>query len=66
MVIKLPNVSKDVLFWRLHFSLGPMSHAMHMTGRFQLAPDGVPHETDAEALAAMLLTSVTAGMEAPL
>lgn len=61
----LPNLTPDVLFWRLHFALGAMSHTMCMAGRFQLLPAGVTPPSDAASLTTLVLDFITAGMEAP-
>lgn len=61
----LPQLTPDVLFWRLHFSLGAMSHTMCMAGRFQLLPAGVAPPNDAASLTTLVLDFITAGMEAP-
>ena len=61
----LPQLSPGDLFWRLHFALGAMSHTMCMAGRFQLLPAGVMPPADAVSLNNLLLSFLTAGMEAP-
>ena len=61
----LPQLSPHDLFWRLHFALGAMSHAMCMVGRFRILPQGVTPVADGESLTALLLNFITAGMEAP-
>jgi AcrR family transcriptional regulator len=61
----LPQLSSTELFWRLHFALGTLSHAMCMAGRFQILPAGVASRPDAAALTEMMLNFLTAGMEAP-
>jgi AcrR family transcriptional regulator len=61
----LPHLSGSALFWRLHFTLGALSHTLCMAGRFQLLPPGVAPPTDATSLTTLLLDFVTAGMEAP-
>jgi AcrR family transcriptional regulator len=61
----LPQLSPNELFWRLHFALGTLSHAMCMTGRFHILPAGVASRPEAAALTGMMLNFLTAGMEAP-
>lgn len=60
----MPHLQTEILFWRLHFALGAMSHTMCMAGRFQLLPPGVAPPNDATSLTTMVLDFVTAGMEA--
>jgi AcrR family transcriptional regulator len=61
----LPQFSPNELFWRLHFVMGTLSHAMCMAGRFQVLPAGVTPMLEAADLTAMMLSFLTAGMEAP-
>lgn len=61
----LPALSASERFWRLHFVLGALSHTMCLAGRFEVVPPGVAAHPDADALTAMLLRFLTAGMEAP-
>ncbi len=60
----LPELSPTELFWRLHFALGTLSHAMCMAGRFHILPAGVASRPEAAALTEMMLNFLTAGMEA--
>jgi AcrR family transcriptional regulator len=61
----LPELSATERFWRLHFAIGSLSHAMCLAGHFQILPTGVTSLPDATALTAMMLNFLTAGMEAP-
>lgn len=61
----LPELSTTERFWRLHFALGAMSHAMCLAGRFEILPSGVTPRPDADTLTLMLSSFLTAGMEAP-
>lgn len=61
----LPEVPREVLFWRLHFILGTVSHTMCMAGRMHLLPEGLKPPTDAESLTLLLLDFLTPGMEVP-
>lgn len=61
----LPELSDTERFWRLHFTVGALSHAMCLVGRFQILPAGVNSRPDADALTTMLLSFLVAGMEAP-
>jgi|Deesub1362A_J573_1020465.scaffolds.fasta_scaffold00093_96 AcrR family transcriptional regulator len=60
----LPELPKDVLLWRLYFSIGALAHTMHLDKRFQFEPLNLKAETDVKSLTNMLITFVTAGMEA--
>jgi AcrR family transcriptional regulator len=61
----LPGMPRDVLFWRLHFVLGSLSHIMCISGLVHVLPPGVSPSTDAGSLTALLLDFLTAGMEVP-
>ncbi len=65
LALALPQLPASELFWRLHLSLGALSHTMCMAGRFQILPPGVTPPADAESLTHLVLTFITAGMEAP-
>lgn len=59
----LPHVPKGVLFWRLQFSIGAMSHTLHMLDQFKLFPEGVVPVYDGDSMTDMIVSFVTAGME---
>jgi len=61
----LPGLPKDVLFWRLQFSLGAMGHTLCLAGRFPFLPPGVTLPKDSATLTGLLLDFVSAGVEAP-
>jgi AcrR family transcriptional regulator len=61
----LPELSPTELFWRLHFAIGTLGHAICMAGHFHVLPAGVAPRPDAATLTAMMLNFLTAGMEAP-
>jgi AcrR family transcriptional regulator len=61
----LPELSPDILFWRLQFAIGAMGHAICMAGKSYSLPEGVTPVSDVELLTAMLLDFVTTGMERP-
>lgn len=60
----LPDLSDTERFWRLHFSIGALSHAMCLVGRFQIMPEGVAPRPDADELTTMLVNFLKVGMEA--
>jgi AcrR family transcriptional regulator len=59
----LPNIPKDVLFWRLQFSIGAMSHTLFLLGHAKVFPEGVIPDLDAGAITDLIVSFVTAGME---
>ncbi|GMT46982.1 MAG: TetR family transcriptional regulator [bacterium] len=61
----LPELSTDILFWRLQFAIGAMGHAICMAGKSYALPEGVTPVSDVESLTAMLLDFVATGMERP-
>lgn len=61
----LPSLAPEVLFWRLHFALGALSHTLCLAGRIKLLPPGVDPPTDAASMTDLILAFITAGMEAP-
>ena len=61
-----PHIPRDVLFWRISFAIGAISHTMLSFGRCVFIPAGVEPEPDARALVEMLVPFVAAGMEASL
>ena len=62
----LPDLSKKVLLWRLHFLFGAFSQAMYLCiSRYDEALIDLPLDSDAETITAMFLPFITAGMESP-
>lgn len=59
----LPDVSREVLFWRLQFSIGAMSHTLHMLDQLKVFPEGVVPAFDAATMTDMVVSFVTAGVE---
>jgi AcrR family transcriptional regulator len=61
----LPETPRDVLYWRLNFVIGALSHTMRAIDRCPVPMEGaVPH--DSRTLVELLMPFVAAGMEAPL
>lgn len=69
----LPDLTVDILFWRVHFAIGAMGHTIYLrtmaetmqkTGKRSELPDGVATACDAETIAEILMKFVSAGMEA--
>jgi len=61
----LPGMAEDLLFWRLQFTIGVLSHVLRMSGRGSILPMGPSCNRDTETLTEWMVTFVTAGMEAP-
>lgn len=60
----LPDQARDVIFWRLHFTMGALFHTMHICGT--LKPEFMSITTDIKgrALVDLIIPYVTAGMKA--
>ena len=61
----LPELPRDLVFWRLQFTLGSLFHTLHMCGKFKI-DDNLPFDTDmdSQTLMNLILPYVTAGMKA--
>ncbi len=46
----LPDLQPETLYWRLRFTVGVISHAMRINGKFQMVPENVHPEQDADSL----------------
>ena len=60
----LPHVSRDIIFCRLHFTLGAMGHAMNMQHMGCLVPDGLDFKIDAASMSEQFIDFVVSGLEA--
>jgi AcrR family transcriptional regulator len=58
----LPSLPREELYWRLHFTLGALSHTMCLGGK-SLVPDELSPEVNIDAVMDRLLLFVTHGME---
>jgi AcrR family transcriptional regulator len=58
----MPDLPEDVLFWRLHFTIGATGHAMQMFANRMFVPDEITLVDDATTMTDMLLTFVTNGI----
>lgn len=69
LCLALPHHDRSQLFWRLHFSLGAISHTLCWSGRLsrqpQVLPEGVHLVEKADDLCDLLVSFLTEGMEAP-
>ena len=62
----LPHIPEKVLYWRLHFAIGSVSHTMHcLCSKPMIHTECAPPQDSTEVLR-LLLPFITAGMEAPL
>jgi AcrR family transcriptional regulator len=60
----LPGYQRDVVFWRLHFTMGALFHTMHVSGNINMGPKNVHAIIDAHSLINQIIPYVTAGMKA--
>jgi AcrR family transcriptional regulator len=60
----LPSIPRNVLFWRLQFSLGALAHTMRGCDDLLLEPLNTETKIDTDLLVNMIVPYVTAGMEA--
>jgi AcrR family transcriptional regulator len=61
----LPELPRDLVFWRLHFTIGSLFHTLHICGKFQ-TDDNIHFDTDidSQSLINLIIPFVTAGMKA--
>ncbi len=59
----LPDIPRGVLFWRLQFSIGALTHTLHMLEQVKVFPEGMVPVFDVDSMTAMIVSFVTAGME---
>ena len=60
----LPEYSKQLVFWKLHFSIGALMHSMNVCENVRTEFDEMTGEIDAGSLVDMIIPYVTAGMKA--
>jgi len=61
--LALPQLSPSLLYWRIHFSVGALSHLMRCNEQGVHLPPGIEPITDVEELIELLLDFTTAGLE---
>ncbi len=61
----LPHHPKEVIFWRLHFTMGALFHTMHVCGNINMGPEHTRADIDAKSLIGQIIPYLTAGMKAP-
>ena len=62
--LSLPGLSRETLFWRVHFSIGSLSHIMRCHDRHSIVPEDINVNLPVDALIDLFLDFATAGMEA--
>jgi AcrR family transcriptional regulator len=60
----LPNQRRDVIFWRLHFTMGSLFHTMHVSGNITVGPKDIRTNIDSHSLINQIIPFVTAGVKA--
>jgi AcrR family transcriptional regulator len=63
LTLSLPELSRQALFWRLHFVIGSLSHVMRCHERHSMVPDDVSIDLPVDELVEFFLDFTTAGME---
>lgn len=61
----LPGVPRQLLFWRMHFAVGSLSHLMRCNDQSPVMPEGVSADVDVALLTDLLIDYTLAGLEAP-
>ena len=61
----LPDMPRQLLFWRVHFAIGSLSHLMRCNDQSPVMPPGVSSTVEVDALTDMLIDYTLAGLEAP-
>jgi AcrR family transcriptional regulator len=64
LTLALPALSRQTLFWRVHFAIGSLSHIMRCHERHATVPEGVNIDLSVDDLVELYLDFATAGMEA--
>ncbi|MGK2905227.1 MAG: hypothetical protein ACSLFH_02615, partial [Desulfuromonadales bacterium] len=62
--LSLSGVSRQALFWRVHFTIGSLSHLMRCHERYAIVPEGVSIDIPVVDLVEHFLDFAAAGMEA--
>lgn len=62
----LSHLPRDVLFWRLHFTIGAYSYTLMRSGRLEFISDGQCQSTDLDTALQQILPFLEAGLTAPL
>jgi AcrR family transcriptional regulator len=62
----LPDLPKEIIYWRIHFTLGAMAHALNITQMCQMIPDGLVLKVDTVSFSEQFMNFVINGLEAPI
>ena len=62
----LPHIPENILYWRIRFMMGAMSHTMQSIGNCPMEINENVKNQDARDLVEILIPFLTAGMEAPV
>ncbi len=60
----LPDQPRELVFWRIHFTMGALFHTMHICGNINMEPLNINTDLDAHSLIELIIPYVTAGMKA--
>jgi AcrR family transcriptional regulator len=60
----IPGLQREVILWRLHFTMGALFHTMHVRGNVNMEHVHVMTGIDAPSLIELIIPYVTAGMKA--
>lgn len=60
----LPDYRKDIIFWRLHFTMGALFHSMHVCRNITVGPKDIRTDIDSHSLINQIIPFVTAGVKA--
>ena len=63
LTLSLPMLSEQDLFWRIHFTMGSLSHLMRCHERHSMVPENVNIDVPVDELIEYFLDFTTAGME---
>ncbi len=64
LTLSLPELSRETLFWRVHFAIGSLSHIMRCHERHAMVPEEINIDKPGGELVELFLDFTTAGMEA--
>jgi AcrR family transcriptional regulator len=65
LALSLPALTEQELFWRMHFTMGCLSHIMRCHERYSMVPENVNIDLPVDELIEHFLDFTTAGMEVP-
>jgi AcrR family transcriptional regulator len=65
LALSLPALTEQDLFWRMHFTMGCLSHIMRCHERYSMVPENVNIDLPVDELIEHFLDFTAAGMEVP-